>query len=416
MEVGTGGNEGNKTRLIAESIAREAEKGLLNEAVVAVKKKGQKGREDGNDKLRKEEEKRRKEEEKRRKEEEKRRKEEEKRLRDEEKRRKEEEKRRKEEERQRIEEEKKKKKERNQPKLNAFFKTPTTSVKTQDSGIHRVLDSASVTYSENHIPSLASSSGSPSKSLILSDYERRFPPFFVQNNVAIAPSRFERDQNTTTSLETILDGYICGGQTLDQRQCSSLAALLNISHSSLKARGRKCAAVSDIMANILGGARQPIDLTADLQNMRIKKRRDLLKSVPYKILSFAEDVRPPYKGTYTKWPEHGIKRLARNPFRRDLPKVNYDYDSEAEWVADEGEDLESDGGEDEECVDDEDDLKGFIDDEDDLTINARKVVVQDDLEVQCTGLCFEDENRYNSNQQMFEYRMAIIHGEPDFLF
>jgi chromatin assembly factor 1 subunit A len=318
----------------------------------------------------------------------------------------EDERRRKEEERQRIEEEKRKK-ERSQPKLNAFFKIPGASVKSQDSDRSKSVDQAPA---ENLI-SRNSNLKPPGKNLTLSDYEKRFPPFFVQSNVTIAPINiFERHQGAITNLEKIIDSYICGEQTLPQRQSFDTAAF-NIRDSGPNTRGWKCVPVSDIMARLLGGPHRPIDLTTDSQNMQIKRTRHLLKFVPYKVLSFVEDVRPPYKGTYTKWPKHGVKKLARNPFKRDLPKVDYDYDSEAEWVADEGEDLESDGEEDEDGADDEDDLKGFIDDEDDSTTNARKIVLQGDLEVQSTGLCFEDQNSRNPNPRMFEYRMEIIHGE-----
>jgi chromatin assembly factor 1 subunit A len=329
---------------------------------------------------------------------------------------KEEKKKAKEDEMQRIKEEKEKK-ERSQPKLNAFFKIPDALVKTQDSVPPKALDSASAMCSENPISSRSSSLKPLSKNLTFSEYEKRFPPFFVQSNVTIAPiNRFKRDQSATIILEKFFDSYICGQQSLAQQQSFDAATLFNVPDLGLKVRGRICVPVSDIMSRILGGPRRPIDLTIDSQNMQIKKTRYLLKSVPFKILSFAEDVRPPYKGTYTKLPNHGIRKLARNPFKRDLPKVDYDYDSEAEWVADEGEDLESDGEEDEDGADDEDDLKGFIDDEDDSTTNARKIVLQGDLEVQSTGLCFEDQNRRNPNPRMPEYQMEIIHGEFIFLY
>ena len=71
-----------------------------------------------------------------------------------------------------------------------------------------------------------------------------------------------------------------------------------------------------------------------------------INRLPRKHIQFAEHVRPPYRGTFTK---QSILLRRRNPFRRDPALFMYDYDSEAEWVESEGEDLcaESLDGEDE---------------------------------------------------------------------
>jgi len=166
------------------------------------------------------------------------------------------------------------------------------------------------------------------------------------------------------------------------------------------------------MSEILGNAKRPIDLTTDSQNIQIKNTRDLLRKVPYKILSFAEDVRPPYKGTYTSQPISGMRRMARNPTSRDLPHVNYDYDSEAEWEDDDGEDVESDCNDDEEIGDGGEDLEEFLDDAEAETLNARKLVMQGDMEPKCSGLCWEDQKRRGPNVKMYRYLMEIINGEP----
>ena len=121
--------------------------------------------------------------------------------------------------------------------------------------------------------------------------------------------------------------------------------------------------VKDIVADIDGVSHNPIDLTESQFQRATKKPLDLLKSIPVKILKFAEDVRPPYIGTYTRLRDtQSISRLARNPFRRELPETNYDYDSEAEWEEPgDGEDLDSEG---EEEIEDEDEaeMEGFLDD------------------------------------------------------
>ena len=53
-----------------------------------------------------------------------------------------------------------------------------------------------------------------------------------------------------------------------------------------------------------------------------------------KVLSFHEDYRPPYKGTFSK--ASSVLR-GRNPFEKDHNMFNYDYDSEGEWEEGDGE-------------------------------------------------------------------------------
>ena len=116
----------------------------------------------------------------------------------------------------------------------------------------------------------------------------------------------------------------------------------------------------------------PIDLT-DSASENIKRRpADMLKSIPIKFIKFAEDVRPPYIGTYSKTPKTGsICSLGRAPFGRVRPDTNYEYDSEAEWEdLGEGEDLESEGEEEEED-DEEADMDEFLDDEDPSAFRRR---------------------------------------------
>jgi chromatin assembly factor 1 subunit A len=309
---------------------------------------------------------------------------------------KEDEKRKKEEEKLRIEEEKKKK-ERSQKKLNAFFtKAPAlkpSPMKATSPG-----------------PSTSTSTmTSPSKKA-KSEYEAQFSSFFIKENVTLAPTtRFERDETAVGRLEKVLDSYIIDQKAPKRDQSFNASELFNIP-TSLAVRGKSIIPVKDIMSQILGGASRPIDLTTDSQNSKIKNTRNLLKAVPYKILKFAEDVRPPYTGTYTKLPLSGMRTLARNPTKRDLPGVDYDYDSEAEWE-EPGEDEEDLGSEGEDEEDDgEEDLDGFLDDAEDETINARKLVMNGDLEPKVTGLCWEDEKGRGPELKMYGYVMEVMHG------
>jgi chromatin assembly factor 1 subunit A len=167
--------------------------------------------------------------------------------------------------------------------------------------------------------------------------------------------------------------------------------------------------VREIMAEFSGKSTRPIDLTTDSQNTQIKLTNDYLRKIPLKFLKFQEDVRPPYRGTYTSRPVNGMAKLARNPMRRDLPDTNYDYDSEAEWIEDDdAEDLNSEGEEDEDLGEDGEDMEGFLDDENDETANSKRLVLQGDLEPISTGLCWEDRTKRNRNVKMMPYRMEII--------
>ena len=122
--------------------------------------------------------------------------------------------------------------------------------------------------------------------------------------------------------------------------------------------------VKSLMAKSQGSPKYPIDLTCAKSSFR-ENPLNVLQAVSIKFLKYAEDVRPPYIGTYSKVTEESaIRRLSRNPFARALPATNYDYDSEAEWEEpEEGEDLDSEGEEEVGDDDEGDDMEEFLDDE-----------------------------------------------------
>ena len=150
--------------------------------------------------------------------------------------------------------------------------------------------------------------------------------------------------------------------------------------------------VKEIIARLQGTSQTPIDITGSDPTWK-RTPLDLLKDVPMKYLKFAEDVRPPYLGTYTR--SLSLRRsakLQRQPFTRGLPHVNYDYDSEAEWEdPGEGEDLDSEGEEEIE-EDDDEEMSGFVDDGDADEFSRKRKPMLGDLEPSCTGLCWEDFN------------------------
>ncbi|KAJ3304769.1 Chromatin assembly factor 1, subunit A [Kappamyces sp. JEL0829] len=78
----------------------------------------------------------------------------------------------------------------------------------------------------------------------------------------------------------------------------------------------------------------------------------------WKFLKFAEDVRPPYYGTWTKT---SPKLSARHPFAQDSDLFDYEFDSEAEWEEEEpGEDLVSEPDEEDKDEIDEDADDGWL--------------------------------------------------------
>lgn len=175
--------------------------------------------------------------------------------------------------------------------------------------------------------------------------------------------------------------------------------------------------VKELVAKIQGTSRFPIDLMR-IGTTSATKAPDLLASIPIKYLQFAEDVRPPYIGTFTKILEpRAHSNLCRNPFLRTLPTVNYDYDSEAEWEdPGEGEDLESEGDEEEED-EDADDIEEFLDDADETgEPSSKQRLMCGDLEAISTGLCWENRGAQNqagdkAGLDLKDFRIQILPGE-----
>ncbi|EKD19440.1 uncharacterized protein L3040_002681 [Drepanopeziza brunnea f. sp. 'multigermtubi'] len=314
------------------------------------------------------------------------------------------------EEKRKQKEEEKKKKDKGQMKLGNFFNIPANP-KTRASSVEshgRTSMSPAPQSGDLSAASVEIPYKTPSKPE-KTPYEKMFLDFFVQDGVTLAPAnRFKRDEEGIGAIEKTIDAYISGHRSPGRQRTFDAASLF---HLPLNVpRGRRCMPVREIMSRsyAAGSSAKPMDLTTDSQTSQINKTRDLLSKVPLKFLKFQEDVRPPYRGTYTSWPIHGMTKLARNPFRRDLPDTNYDYDSEAEWVEDEdAEDLKSED-EEEEADDDDEDMDKFLDDENDEITSSRRLVVQGDLEPVSTGLCWEDRKRQNSHVEMMPYRMEII--------
>lgn len=249
-----------------------------------------------------------------------------------------------------------------------------------------------------------SGSASPQKST-LSDYERAFPPFYLHLHTTLAPyCRFRKDREALHHARSDIDENLRSdwkglGTFTGKRKALEMDAIeqLHIPPHKRMKRTKEHITVKQIVGRIHGTANDPIDLTEQRTKAFVPQPADLLKSIAMKHLQFAEDVRPPYRGTYTKLPiKKSASSLARNPFERALPQTDYDYDSEAEWEEPEdGEDLNSEREEEENGSEEGDDeMEGFLDDEDagegvGGVGNKRRHVVGD-LEPVCSGLLWED--------------------------
>ena len=249
----------------------------------------------------------------------------------------------------------------------------------------------------------------------LSDYERQFPPFFLQSHTVLAPqTRFSRDgRGIKYAQKKIDESFDQGRATIEPFNAYDL---LHLSPDSGQ-RFPRVHSVKDIITKIHGSARNPIDLTASQSRRALQKPTDLLKTVPMKFLKFFEDYRPPYTGTFTKPQDRrAMSKLCRRPFSRQLPNTNYDYDSEAEWEdPGEGEDLDSEGEEEAGEDEDENDMEGFLDDDDGNTVKKRPLLGE--LEPACSGICWEDlqsENFQLENLDVLNpslYKLDILMGK-----
>lgn len=215
------------------------------------------------------------------------------------------------------------------------------------------------------------------------DYQRAFPDFFLQSHTTLAPThRFERDASALVHVQQTVDACLKASRTSESRPFRPSEMFQMMSYR--RRRGRQVASVKEILLRMQNST----DGASDIPDTNTSSNpQKLLHQIPMKSLKFAEDVRPPYQGTFTRnVPEDSATKLSRNPYHRGLPDTNYDYDSEAEWEEpEEGEDLGSEE-EDEGSDEGEDDLEGFLDDEDDALVGGKRRLIVGDLEPVCSGI------------------------------
>ncbi|KAH6573635.1 hypothetical protein BASA62_002849 [Batrachochytrium salamandrivorans] len=157
----------------------------------------------------------------------------------------------------------------------------------------------------------------------MSDYALYFRLFHVRDNATVSPlNPFWRavDARSIEECHIVTKESICKTEFI-----------------SFCANKFKRKAVARIPRNM--------DVDGDQNAQRLNR--------PWKLIGFAENIRPAYFGTWSKVSKHVT---GRRPFSTNEPSLDYDVDSEEEWEEDEpGEELKSeDEDEDDEVAPDED--------------------------------------------------------------
>lgn len=284
-------------------------------------------------------------------------------------------------------------------RLNSFFAKPATPkpASTQVAPSQSPLDNGrrkSLSLgSEEPMVELQVKSVSPERKPTpakRSDYEVVFLPFALPSYTTCAPySRFVDAKSEADAAANRFDKLLQNAFRPSTEHTSPADLLKTwFAQDRDRSRGLWQPNVREVIESLQGSPGNPVDLTAD--GGEGHRPEDLLEAVSIRHLHFAEDVRPPYHGSYSKitlQPESA--RLRRNPFSKVRKDTDYGYDSEAEWEEpEEGEDILSDGEDDVESIGSADDMDGFLDDED--AGDAKRKVITGDLKPISTGLCWED--------------------------
>lgn len=223
------------------------------------------------------------------------------------------------------------------------------------------------------VPDLSASTGDKA----ISDYRKTFLPFCPPSHSIVAkvlPHTSADDAKSSARGDALF-------QTSGPHDAS---APISRTFYPCQQRGFQPPGVGEIIKAIQGGlATMPVGSST-------ARPHEMLEQVTLRHLHFAEDVRPPYFGSYTKINNRQeMTKLSRRPFVKLRPDTNYDYDSEAEWEEpEEGEDILSEGEEDAESVDDGDEMSGFLDDEDDKDKIKARLPTSDFAPV-CTPIAWE---------------------------
>ncbi|KAK9333644.1 chromatin assembly factor 1 subunit A-domain-containing protein [Lipomyces starkeyi] len=178
-----------------------------------------------------------------------------------------------------------------------------------------------------------------------SDYEEVFLPFHVRANTTLYPANsFTRDgpalDAARRSVDRLIAQLLSSQSAVDSivipeaASSQNFAEIMGLHPSKPRKRGRAIAQTAKDVITLFNNVHNEIPTGNSSREFDTSEThlRAALQSLPRKFLRFCEDLRPPYNGTFTK-----TRRIQRNnPFFRDV-RINYDYDSEAEWVEEDGE-------------------------------------------------------------------------------
>lgn len=309
-------------------------------------------------------------------------------------------KRAKKEEEERKAKQEKEKKERSQLRLNSFFKVPVSSAPK----VAKPTEEAKSSATPAAVPDAPAQKDTPLKA---SAYDKLFKPFYVKAGMRLAVSPFEMDEETMSAKSRILDEYISGRRgDLESKTFNPVEAFSLVSKP--KPRGMLHEPVKATIERLRVRTQQAEargDIEEQEQAQRDARRR--LAKVNMKSIRFQQDVRPAYLGTITQVPHDvglpKMRKMARKPIAPILP-LNYDYDSEAEWQEEEGEDLDGDD-EDEEDLEDGDEVGELIDDSEAVDLMRFGAT---SLEPLSTGICWEDNKRKTQCPTAHNHRLEFI--------
>lgn len=277
------------------------------------------------------------------------------------------------------------------PAASPFTQSPVKDVVT---GAKR----ESLSAEPDETPILSAPQETPKKSS-KSDYERKFLSFQPPSHTICAPYLF-----STTTLPSDFDSLLERALNGDASSEGPAPVSSFFTQVKGKSRGLWQPNAREVIDSLNGSSQQPIDLTDE--SGETYRPEDLLGSVTVRHLHFAEDVRPPYCGSYTKlYSPRSSAKLRRNPFSRVRKDTDYDYDSEAEWEEpEEGEDLLSDGEDDEESIGAPDEMEDFLDEDD---IGPKGRLITGDLKPVSTGLCWDNEPRPDQESSVDRESMKL---------
>ncbi|KAH6691387.1 chromatin assembly factor 1 subunit A-domain-containing protein [Plectosphaerella plurivora] len=293
----------------------------------------------------------------------------------------------------------KEKKERSQLKLNSFFRVPASTPKKAQPPADTKASASPSTLPDRP----AKKDAAPQ----LGAYDKLFKPFFVKAGMRLATSPFQMDEETMAAKSNILDEYLSGRRgDLEAKKFDPVETFALVGH--MQHRGILHEPVKTTVERLrleTHKAESRGDIQAQQQAQREARKR--LARIPMKSIRFQQDVRPPYLGTTTLVPHQVGLRTMRKVARKSTTPVlplNYDYDSEAEWQEEEGEDLDGDD-EDEEDLDDGDEVNELIDDSEAVDVMRFGAT---GLEPVSTGICWEDHKRKVPCVTAQQHRMEFI--------